>query len=454
MNTGINLDFFPYFFGGNVYYLLRGFFIFIIVLLIIWIILRIIYFHWMEYVKGGYLAQQKYVLLSIDVPRDNEQGPEAIEKFFAHLSGIKLKTDWHEKYIEGKVQLDVSLEIIGVAGQIRFLIYTPSQYRDLIEAAIYATYPEVEISEIEDYTQGMPQEFPNKEYDLWGTDLKLYNKSPYPIKTYPNFEHVLSKELKDPIIDLLEILGKLWEGEQVWIQFIICPAGQKLKQEGEILVKKMMGEKAETPQNLVDKTLWTPVKISQTVADIVSESLGVLYHSDSETKEENKKVNLSAGEKRVIESIQNKISKIAFETRIRVVYLAKKEIFSQDRGVVGVLSAFNAINTLDMNGLEPESKSATLSRRFYKASAQKTAIIKAYQKRDHYWKTEPKGLKRILFAAAKFLSFPIKGKKIKNILNTEELATLYHFPVTVIKPPLIKKTGSKRGEPPFGLPIK
>ncbi len=453
MNIGINLDFLSYLFGGSIYHPLRIFFIFTVILLAILIILRIILVHWMRHIQKIYLDGQKYVLLSIDVPRDNEQGPEAIERFFAHLSGIKINPDWHEKYIDGKVQLDVSLEITSIGGQIKFLIYTPVQYRDLIEAAIYATYPGVEIMETEDYTKEIPDEFPNEEYDLWGCDLGLYNKNPYPIKTYPNFEHTLSKELKDPIIDLLEILGKLWEGEQVWIQFIIRPAGPEFKKEGERLVRTMMGEKEEASKNLIDKTLWTPVKITQTMADIVSESLGLLFPI-GDSKEEKIKTVLSAGEKRVIESIQNKIAKIAFETRIRVIYLAKKEIFSQDRGIIGVLSAFNAINTLDMNGIEPEIKASTSFRRLYKAGAQKTAIIKTHKKRDRFWKIEPKGLKRILLTAGKFLTIPIDRRKRKNILNTEELATLYHFPVATIKPPLIKKTGSKKGEPPFSLPVR
>ncbi|MDD5172537.1 MAG: hypothetical protein PHG59_00060 [Patescibacteria group bacterium] len=453
MNIKINLNFLSYLFRGDIYYLVRGFFIFIIVLLIIWVILRIIWFHWTERVKKEYLNQQKYILLSIDVPRNNEYGPEAIESLFSHLSGIKITPNKREKYLEGKVQLDISLEIIGTEGQIKFLIYTPIQYRDLIEAAIYAAYPEAEISEIEDYTKEIQEEFPNKEYDLWGADLGLYNKNPYPIKTYFNFEHALSKELKDPIIDLLEILGKLLDGEQVWIQFIIRPVGSDLKKEGEILVKKMMGEKLGTSENLIEKILKMPVKIIQAGVDIISEGLGLLY-SGEEGKKEEQKMNLSGGERRVIESVQNKISKIAFDTRIRVIYLAKKEIFSQDRGIVGILSAFNAINTLDMNGIEPEAKSSVSSQRIYKADAQKTAIIKAYKKRSRYWKIEPKGLKRILITAGKFLTLSFDGKKKKNILNTEELATLYHFPVTLIKPPLIKKTGSKKGEPPFSLPVK
>jgi len=85
----------------------------------------------------------------------------------------------------------------------------------------------------------------------------------------------------------------------------------------------------------------------------------------------------------------------------------------------------------------------------------KTAIIKAYQKRARYWKPESKGLTRILKSITKFLTInKLFENKKKNILNIEELATLYHFPVVTVSPPLIKKTGSKRAEPPFGLPVK
>ena len=39
------------------------------------------------------------------------------------------------------------------------------------------------------------------------------------------------------------------------------------------------------------------------------------------------------------------------------------------------------------------------------------------------------------------------------VLNTEEIATLWHFPTITMKAPLVKKSESKRGEPPVGLPI-
>ncbi len=453
MDFTINLNFLSLLFGGNIFYFFRQFFILVIILLVSLIILRICWKHWLDRIQKRYLAAQRYILLAIDVPRDNEQGPEAVERFFSHLAGIKIKPTWREKYFEGQKQLNISLEIISLEGQIRFLIYAPAQFRDLVEAAIYATYPGVEIYEFDDYTKKVPNEFPNDKYDLWGADIGLYNKNPFPIRTYPNFEHVLSKELKDPMVDLLEILGKLKKGEQVWIQFIIKPIGTELKKQGEAIVKGMMGEKADLSENIIDKTSHAVVKLGQGVSDFTADALGVFSPVESEKKKEEKKI-ISPGEKRVIEAIQTKIAKIAFDTRIRLIYIAEKEVFSKDRGVIGVLSAFHAVNTLDMNGLEPEKKTVT-PKRPQRMEGKKTAIIKAYQKRARYWKSEPKGLTRILKSIAKFLTInKLLENKKKNILNIEELATLYHFPVVSISPPLIKKTGSKRAEPPFGLPVK
>ena len=454
MDFTITLNFLSFLFGGNIFYFIRQFFILLIILLVLLVILRICWKHWLDRIQKQYLAAQKYILLAIDVPRDNEQGPEAVERFFSHLTGIKIQPTWREKHFEGQKQLNISLEIISLEGQIRFLIYTPTQFRDLVEAAIYATYPGVEIYEFDDYTKEVPNEFPNDEYDLWGADIGLYNKNPFPIRTYPNFEHGLSKELKDPMVDLLEILGKLQKGEQVWIQFIIKPAGTELKEQGEVIVKNMMSEKADSPENIIDKTSHAVVKLGQGVSDFTADTLGVFFPTEPEKKKEKRKI-ISPGERRIIEAVQFKIAKIAFDTRIRLIYIAEKQVFSKDRGVIGVLSAFHAVNTLDMNGLEPEKKTVTPQRPQKRMEGKKTAIIKAYQKRARYWKAEPKGLTRILKSIAKFLTInKFLEKKKKNILNIEELATLYHFPVVSVSPPLIKKTGSKRAEPPFGLPVK
>ena len=46
---------------------------------------------------------------------------------------------------------------------------------------------------------------------------------------------------------------------------------------------------------------------------------------------------------------------------------------------------------------------------------------------------------------------PYKRKTI--VLNTEELATIYHFPRQRCPTPSLARIESKKGEPPAGLPV-
>ena len=150
-----------------------------------------------------------------------------------------------------------------------------------------------------------------------------------------------------------------------------------------------------------------------------------------------------------------KISKIAFKSCIRIVYVADKEIFAKDRGITGVLGAFNAFQSMGLNNFEVSSVSRVYGKNWKGSKildAQKQEVVNAYKKRAFKWRARV-GVPKIIFKIKKFLTLPERSIK-KSILNTEELATVYHFPVNMIKASLIKKTSSKRAEPPLGLPVK
>ena len=421
------------------------------------VILTIIWKHWIDKNKKQYLSKQKYILLGINMPKDNEQGPEAVERFFVHLAGIREKFTWYEKNIQGKSQLNISLEMVSIEGQIQFFIHTPVQFRDLVESAIYTSYPSLEIfEENQDYTDNALEGFLEDKHNVWGADLKLVEQNPIPIKTYPEFEHKLSKELKDPLIDLLEVLGRLKASEQIWLQFIITPIDSELKEEGERLIKKILLGKdiKKNPNNIIDMAVLFLMKFGQDAVEFIKEVLDLHPTVDKFEDKEEKNISLS-GDKRLIDAIQNKISKIAFESCIRMVYLADKEVFAKDRGITGTLGAFNAFRAIDLNSFEV-SLVSRVAEKNWKGSkileAQKQEVIKAYQKRAFKWRARV-GIPKIIFKVKNFLTLPERSAP-KSILNTEELATIYHFPVNMIKVSLIKKTSSKKAEPPLGLPVK
>lgn len=415
----------------------------IFVFLIFWVIAQIITYQ----AEINKEKDTKYVLLAIDVPKDNLHGPEVTERLFAHLAtagSVKGFGQTHSIFFHSIFfQPRFSFEIISIGGRIQFLVRTPEEFRDLVEAAFYGEYPNAEIYEVEDYTKDAPDKFPNQEYDLWGTEIVLYNKESYPIRTYPSFEHSLSGEFKDPISNFLEVLGRLSEGEELWIQIIITFGRLGWRKTGEKLVSDLIGAKPKEEGgrgifglfgSLINKCLWGLVSFYRIAIEETVTEREVPIKKEAPPS---LMTFLSPGEKETVAAIQRKISKIGFRTKFRIVYLAKKDVYNVHRAVPGVLGALNQFNTLDMNGFKPDDKVKTyisplsfhLSPGKYLIKKQ-NEILRAYKER---------GFRR-----------GTNGY----ILNIEELATIYHFPVVTVEAPLIKKTGSKKAEPPFTLPIK
>ncbi|MEK7607014.1 MAG: hypothetical protein AAB444_02370 [Patescibacteria group bacterium] len=409
---------------------------------------------WYLFVHGGFLAvlyalweggrrlwlherQEKYghtlksVLLCINVPKDNEQSPKAVENIFAQLAGAHKTDNFVEKWWKGKFQESFSFEIVSTGGYVQFFVRTVVAYRDLIESAFYAQYPAAEISEVEDYANFAPNHFPNEEYNLWGTEMILVNKQYYPLRSYTEFEHQLSQEFKDPMAALLEAMSKIGTGEHIWIQILLTPTDDSWKKEGLELAKKLVGAKVEHKASFAEKAIGLP-------GDIVSGVVGEIFGgSEEETRKKDPPLSimqfLTPGERRVLEALQFKLAKIGFKTKIRLIYLGKKEMFHKGRGVSPILGAIKQFNTLDLNALKPNKVATTHANYFFvkqRIAEKQRKIIRAYKDRS----TEQGG--------------PLY------MLNIEELAGLYHFPVIQVKAPLVQKTLSKRMEPPIELPTK
>lgn len=361
-------------------------------------------------------ATCSWSVLAVDVPAEIIQSPRAVEQIFTHLSGIYYKLGLYDKYWLGKKQKNFSLEIISLEGYIQFLIRTPSEFRDLVEAAIYAQYPEAEITEVEDYTNSLPDVFPNDRYEAEGAEFSLYEDDSYPIRTYTDFEHSLYKDAPfiDPMAAILENFTRIGAGENFWMQLIVEPADNSWKKKGIELVKNLVSGKKAPPKP----------NAAQAVADFAEGALKLAkqawehnFSSDEKKKDEAKGGEMNPGVKEAISDIEHKISKLGFISRLRVVYSARKDIFNPKKCVNGFIGAINQFYVANENG--------------FKASFIKGGdAVGAYKKRKLKFKDDP------------------------YVLNIEELATLWHFPMPTVKAPLIQKTGGKRSEPPTNLPIE
>ncbi|MFH0854152.1 MAG: hypothetical protein V1891_01535 [bacterium] len=406
---------------------------------IVFVIIWGLWLMWMKFIQDEYVSKIKFILLAIDVPKDNLQTPKAVEQIFAHLAGAHSTPNLIEKYWDGYVQAWFSLEIVSIDGYAQFLIYAPEAFRDLTEAAIYAQYPDAEITEIEDYADKVPQKYPNEEWDLFGTELILVKSECYPIRTYPEFEHAVSEDIfKDPMSAILEMMSTLGKGEQAWIQIIIKPIGQEWIKKCEKEVKKIIKEEvAPAKKGPLEAIFGGIIGGLHGIADSFGEAVfGIAGAESSEKKEKdqyNIVQNLTEGDREVVASIQRKAAKIGYETKIRLVYSGKKEVFKKQRGFNGIFGAIKQFNTNDKNSIKPELKKViTRVNYFFKKwipDARKTKLVNAYRKRSMS-----------------------DGTSKISVFNIEELATLWHFPMSHVKAPLIKKTEVKKVEPPFNLP--
>ncbi|MFH1192223.1 MAG: hypothetical protein V1655_01985 [bacterium] len=405
-----------------------------IIFVIVWGLWKV----WIFFIQNEYAGKIKFILLAIDVPKDNLQTPKAVEQIFAHLAGAHSTPNFIEKYWDGYVQAWFSLEIISIDGYIQFLLYTPEPFRDLVEAAIYAQYPNAEITEVEDYVNNVPQKYPSEEWNFWGTELILVKPHCYPIRTYAEFEHTGSEEVfKDPMAALLEMMSRMNKGEQVWIQLIINPINQDWAKECDKEVRKLVKEKVPTSGG--GGISGGFMGILHSAADAFGEMITGMGGVEATEKKDNDPynivMNMTTGDKEIVEGIQKKAAKIGYQTKIRQMYIARHEVFSKQKGVSGIFGTIKQFNTNDKNSIKPELKVvATKINYFFKkwrVAGRQNRLMKAYRVRS--------------------LS---RGTAHIGILNIEELATLWHFPMSQVKAPLIKKTEVKRVEPPFNLPTE
>jgi hypothetical protein len=394
---------------------------------------------WMNYINNKWVDQNaKFTILALDVPRGNEQSPKAVENMFHYLAGAHGTPNLVEKYWEGKVQLSFSFEIVSLEGYTQFLVRTPVEFRNLVESSIYSQYPDAEITEVEDYAQGFPTNFPDDEYDVWGTEFVQVKNKMFPIKTYRDFydPEAGPKEakFKDPLGPLMDLNSSLGKGEYLWHQIILTPIGFDWMDEADKETKKILGEQVAPEKNLADKI---GDKILEGINALSEFLIKILWRDDESLEGEKedeplKMMNLKPKEKRKIESLQQKASKTAFKTKIRMVYMAKKDVMNKTKVVNGFVGYMKQYADLDLNNLKPDiGGTATTTAYFYKdlrANIKKNRVVNNYVKRSN-------------------------DGRSPGLMNVEEIATLWHFPVEMsVKAPKIQKVPATKAQPPAGLP--
>lgn len=382
---------------------------------------------WLILKQSEFLAKQKYILLEIKIPRNLVKTPLAMEAFLStlHLSGGE--SNWYMRWMGGSSRPFWSLEMASFEGQVHFFIWTREVFRRLIESQLYAQYPGVQLVEAVDYTRtisGRPEDWEG----IWGCDFKqtAKNSDPLPIKTY--VEYGLDKVQKepeqvDPLANLIEFMSSIGKGEYLWLQFVIrFHKGEKyhkLNKEGKAYTWK------DRSTELVDE-------IRKKTRDPYKDPLS--------GKEIPGFPNPTKGQSEKIAAIERNVSKQAFDVGIRSIYFVKGKF--NVGTVLQMIALFKPFSTEGWNGLNSTAWMKSFSDFPWEVGINKLKdkyrrkMVEAYRRRQFFY--EP-------------FSFGLPKDEIM-VMSTEELATLYHIPSSVIAAPGLGRIQSATGEAPVNLP--
>lgn len=314
-----------------------------------------------------------------------------MEQVFANFLYLKKTKIFQEP---PSIAFEIASQIGGT--DISFYVCVPKYLDTAFEKYVQGVYPRAIVEEVpQDYTIFEPQG------KTAGAYLKLKENPLFPISTYQNLE-------KDPLSTITNNLSKISADEGAAIQIIIRPlAGLNLRQEGEKVLTKIREGKSARAAVAEFSQSWF-IKIIQEI-----------FKTPERTKEKemdsfkNKQQGI---DQRDYDAIQSKIQKQPFEANIRIITSAKTGARAEE--ILGHLqSAFSQFSLSAINSLEPKN--------VYKGE-----------------------LKKLVYD----FSFRNFNPKQTNILNLEELSSIYHFPTHFIETPYIKATKSGTAPPPSDLP--
>ena len=405
------------------------------------------WFMYLEEIQGQFVRSTEWIFLQIKVPRANLVSTLAVENIFAQMHTVHRTLTFAEKYIEGKFQLWYSLELVSFGGKVSFILRIPARNKNAVESAFYSQYPEAEISVTEDYLKGFAYD-PQKpsDYDIFGTEFKIRDHTSIPLKTYKDFEHTTAEEkVIDPLSNIFLTLERLQPHEFVGIQMLIQPIqDDEWREKAFTKIRELTGEEEPHKASFINFLL-APFNWFASLS--YKESLlGGAGHGAHANEQENKPRNnwlsMTEGEKERVTLIEKKVHKAAYQVKIRHLYIAPKDKFDKSTKFE-VIGAYRHLGSGYHNTLKTDKRIWTKVDPYFSPGLERPILE---------WKTNER--KRWFMKGYKNRSMYVGSPKF--ILNIEEIATLYHFPITTetsLVSSAIDRTASKKSQPPVDLPI-
>lgn len=309
------------------------------------------------------------------------------ENFYYTLSSIYKKG--FKNFIVG--QKHIALEIVADNGEIFFYFAVPISLIGLVEKTISTQYPDCHIEEVEEHNIFKENQGLK---GVRGIELVTKRDSMFPLKTYSTIE-------LDPLYAITNALSKIEKDEGAAIQILIRPVGTKFAKGSRKMAEKI--QKGEYKEKF---------KVGKATSSFASDIIRGATKGKDELKSQGSKP-LTPLQEEMVKAVETKAGKPVFESIIRLVVSAKDDMRA-DMILNEMSGSFAQFNDLNMNQFKP------------KRIKDRNKLVTDY-------------------------IFRFFGHTSGTILNTEELASIFHLPNYLVQTPGIKWLPAKRTAAPVQL---
>lgn len=291
-------------------------------------------------------------------------------------------------------QRHIAFEIVGSKGFVSFYAAVPVALVDVVRQAIVSAYPTARLEEVPEHNIFSPV---GKISGTMGGELTLKEPFSYPIATYQDLK-------RDAIQSVLNALSTLEKDDGAGIQIMLRPAASGWRKHAQsVASKKRKGSDSKKGSELA---FWWVRQLF----------VAAVKPPEDKSGDGGEKHNLSSMDQTTLDAIDDKTRHAGYEVLIRVV--ASSNISQRAQAILNnVVATFALFDAPGRNGFKY---------------------------------TSAKDIER--FVTAYILRF-FPQENNQNILNTVELATMFHFPDQKnIPTSQLERQASKQVDGPRNMP--
>ena len=347
--------------------------------------------------KGSIFRALSMSLFLITLPRAKKQEGQAksdkdlisvMEQLYSALASFKGREK--DKFVYGQPVVVFEMAVPHIGQEVCFYMAASKQIEGVVEKQIHGFFPEAQVEKVKDYNIFNPQGA------AAGSFMTLGRNDFWPFKTYKNLE-------TDPLGEITNAFSKLKEEDEgAALQIVFRPAPGNWQKRALKIAREM--QKNRTFERALKET---------SMLKSFTKGFG------GENKNQQPQAlppALTPLQQEQIKALEEKASKIGFETNIRLLasgatQVRAEEILAQLEGAFAQFNNpnFNILKTVRVSG---------------------------------------RALKNLIYN----FSFRIYDPGQKMILNTEELTSIYHLPVVALATPELKFLKAKQAAAPINLP--